>query len=293
MNVLQFTIPVSHDKSVISQEEQLPYFYPYLHRHLEIQLTWVIEGSGSFVAGTNVYTFNPGDIFFIGANQPHIFKSGPEYFVSDPEKKNRSLTIFFDPTEKLKYLFGAPEMKVLKNFLERHNSGFKIPDAHKEIVAEKMSCLNNARNADRLIYFFELLQFLNSISKELEPLSTRVPDKVSDTEGIRIGQVYDYIMQHYHSDIPLENVAAVSHMTPQAFCRYFKKQTGHTFVGFLNEVRINEACKKLTAADFESVSTVAYTSGFNSITNFNRVFKSVTGKSPLEYLKEYREASGN
>ncbi|ULT41053.1 AraC family transcriptional regulator [Niabella defluvii] len=105
--------------------------------------------------------------------------------------------------------------------------------------------------------------------------------------------MYDYIMQHYHSDIPLENVAAVSHMTPQAFCRYFKKQTGHTFVGFLNEVRINEACKKLTAADFESVSTVAYTSGFNSITNFNRVFKSVTGKSPLEYLKEYREASGN
>ncbi|HTG56512.1 MAG TPA: hypothetical protein VL943_09605, partial [Niabella sp.] len=60
MNVLQFTIPVSHDKSVISQEEQLPYFYPYLHRHLEIQLTWIIEGVGSFVAGTNVYSFNPG-----------------------------------------------------------------------------------------------------------------------------------------------------------------------------------------------------------------------------------------
>ncbi|ULT41054.1 hypothetical protein KRR40_41190 [Niabella defluvii] len=74
-------------------------------------------------------------------------------------------------------------MKVLKNFLDHHNSGFKIPDAHKDAVADKMSRLNNARNADRLIYFFELLQYLNAISKELEPLSTRVPDKVSDTEG--------------------------------------------------------------------------------------------------------------
>lgn len=293
MNVLQFTIPVSHDKSVITLEEKLPYFYPYLHRHLEIQLTWVMDGTGSFVAGTNVYTFNPGDIFFIGANQPHIFKSGPEYFTTDHDKTIHSLTIFFDPSEKLRFLFNVPEMKILKTFLDRHSSGFKVPDMHRHAVAEKMLALNNGRNAERLIYFFELLQYLNSINKDLEPLSTRVPDKVSDTEGIRIGQVYEYIMQHYHSDIPLEHVAAVSHMTPQAFCRYFKKQTGHTFVGFLNEVRINEACKKLTAADFESVSTVAYTSGFNSITNFNRVFKTVTGKSPLEYVKEYRDASGN
>jgi AraC-like DNA-binding protein len=77
-------------------------------------------------------------------------------------------------------------------------------------------------------------------------------------------------------------------MTPQAFCRYFKKHTGHTFVTFLNEMRINEACKKLANGRCDSISNVAYTSGFNSITNFNRVFKSVTGNSPREYLESYR-----
>jgi AraC-like DNA-binding protein len=94
-------------------------------------------------------------------------------------------------------------------------------------------------------------------------------------------------MHHYESPLTLEDVAAQAHMTPQAFCRYFKKHTRHTFVSFLNQVRINEACKKLTDGSYDSVSTVAYNCGFNSITNFNRVFKSVTGKSPRDYIRDY------
>jgi AraC-like DNA-binding protein len=94
-------------------------------------------------------------------------------------------------------------------------------------------------------------------------------------------------MQMYDKPITLEDVAKQAHMTPQAFCRYFKKHTLHTFVSFLNEVRINEACKKLTDGNYDSIATVAYNCGFNSITNFNRVFKSVTKKSPSEYVNSY------
>lgn len=81
-------------------------------------------------------------------------------------------------------------------------------------------------------------------------------------------------------------------MTPQAFCRYFKKHTGHTFVSFLNSMRINEACKKLTENSDESISVVAYKCGFTSITNFNRVFKSVMGNSPRGYLDNYLNKVG-
>ena len=94
-------------------------------------------------------------------------------------------------------------------------------------------------------------------------------------------------MQHYASPITLEDVAKQAHMTPQAFCRYFKKHTRHTFVSFLSEVRINEACKKLTDGAYDSIAGVAYNCGFNSITNFNRVFKSVTSRSPSEYVNSF------
>lgn len=52
-------------------------------------------------------------------------------------------------------------------------------------------------------------------------------------------------------------------------------------------MRINEACKKLTSGNFENISIVAYSCGFNSLTNFNRVFKGIVGYSPKYYVDRY------
>jgi AraC-like DNA-binding protein len=57
----------------------------------------------------------------------------------------------------------------------------------------------------------------------------------------------------------------------------------------LNEIRINEACKKIFAGDFDSIASVAYDSGFKSAISFNRVFKQITGKSPLQYRNDFNE----
>ncbi|MCK7554673.1 AraC family transcriptional regulator [Chitinophaga sedimenti] len=59
-------------------------------------------------------------------------------------------------------------------------------------------------------------------------------------------------------------------------------------MAFLNEIRINEACKKIISGEFSSISSIAYNSGFNSAINFNRVFKKTTGISPSEYIREYK-----
>ncbi|RYG00830.1 MAG: AraC family transcriptional regulator, partial [Chitinophagaceae bacterium] len=140
---------------------------------------------------------------------------------------------------------------------------------------------------DQLTKFLQLLGSLSGIH-DVEALAPDIKlNSVSDYEGARLSNTYNYIMQHYNRDITLEEVAGAAYMTPQAFCRYFKKHTRVTFVTFLNEIRINEACKKLIDGSYNSVSSVAYDCGFNSITNFNRVFKSTTGKSPREYVSMY------
>jgi len=288
MKALQFTLPVTYDKSVIVQEEQLPHFYPYLHRHNEAQLTWIQEGEGTLVAGTSMHSFSAGDIFLLGANQPHLFKSNPEYFSTDSSKQVRSMMVFFNPHGKLSSLFELPEMQVLRSFIQQYSGGFKLPAKYVKTMSQKIQDVQQTQGFNRFMQFFQLLKSLYTINGKLVPLSITPVENVSESEGIRISTIYNYIMQHYDTMITLEDVAAEAHMTPQAFCRYFKKHTGHTFVTFLNEMRINEACKKLTAGKCESISTVAYTSGFNSITNFNRVFKSVIGNSPREYLESYR-----
>lgn len=287
MKVLQFTIPVPHDKTVIVQKDELPHFYPYLHRHQEIQLTWIQQGEGTLVAENNMYAFRPGDIYWLGVNLPHVFKSDPSYFSPSSHKRVQTLNIFFNVKGQLDSFFQLPEIKNLKAFLQNRQTGFKVPTDHTAEISARMLQMQHSSGVDQLIHFIELLRQLSSF-QQLEPLSSRSQlASYSDHEGIRIGAIYNFIMQRYDKPITLEDVARQAHMTPQAFCRYFKKHTLHTFVSFLNEVRINEACKKLTDGNYDSIATVAYNCGFNSITNFNRVFKSLTGKSPSEYVGSY------
>jgi AraC-like DNA-binding protein len=264
------------------------YHYPYLHRHKEIQITWIRKGEGTLIAGTNMHDYSPGDIFVIGANLPHVFKSNPEYFTPNAGKQIEALTIFFSPEGTLSPMFDLPELKSGKMFLQQHQQGFKIPHNITDKISQQMIALKNASGTDQLIQFLNLVKGLTNIKSRLDPLSSygNLPG-ITENEGIRIGNIYNYIMLNYSEEITLEDVAQVAFMTPESFCRYFKKHTGHTFISFLNEIRINEACKKLIAHKFESINTVAYKCGFKSITNFNRVFKNVIGNSPRGYLDSY------
>src|SRR6202012_6146643 len=97
MKVLQFTIPVAHDKSVIAQQDDLPYFYPHLHRHKEAQVTWIQVGEDTLIVVYNRHEFKSGEIYLIGVYQPYLFKSSPEYFQPDSKKGSKTLLGFFDP----------------------------------------------------------------------------------------------------------------------------------------------------------------------------------------------------
>lgn len=287
MKVLQFTIPVPINQSIIATKEVLPYFYPHLHRHNEIQLTWIQRGEGTLIAENNMHSFESNEIYWLGANQPHLFKSDPSYFLPKSKKTITSLTIFFNPTGSLGPLFELPELKNIKKFIQQHPSGFKIPQEHVGEISNLMIQIERGNGIEQMIHFIDIFRKLSGYDK-LQALSASTePQQYSEHEGIRIGAIYNYIIQHYDKPITLEDVAKQAHMTPQAFCRYFKKHTRHTFVSFLSEVRINKACKQLTDGAYDSISTIAYNCGFNSITNFNRVFKSVTALSPSEYVNNF------
>ncbi|MFT4155218.1 AraC family transcriptional regulator [Parafilimonas sp.] len=287
MKILEFTLPVPANKSIIIKEEKLPNFYPYLHRHNEVQLTWIIDGEGTLVAGNNMHNFHSDEIFWIGANQPHVFKSDPSYFENNNAKRTHSIDIFFSVDAQLSPFFSIPELKQLKQFINQQNHGFRIPKNKIAEASAKIKKISTTDGVEQFLLFINLLKTLSSIEK-LEPLSTKSEISIcNDNEGIRIANIYNFIMRNYKEPITLEQVSKLAYMTPQAFCRYFKKHTHNTLVGFVNQVRINEACKQLMENGNDTIASIAYNTGFNSITNFNRVFKSVVKKSPKEFLRSY------
>lgn len=292
MRVVQFTIPVAGQQSVIVQEDIQHYFYHHLHRHNETQITWIVEGEGTLIAGNYMQPFQSGDIYVLGANQPHVFKSDPIYFDKRKRKKVHSLTIFFNPEGGLRPLLDLPEMKSVKRFICQTEYGLQLPAIQQARFINEIMAVKNSRLGSRMAAFIAMLQAMSEI-KEWKTLATLSPAySFSDLEGLRMNDVYQFTMKHYAENIRLQQVAEIAYLTPQAFCRYFKKHTRKTYVLFLSEIRINEACKKIISGDFDSISSVAYETGFNSAVSFNRVFKKVTGQSPREYLREYqRKAS--
>lgn len=288
MKVISFTIPVNSASTVLVQDETLPHFYQFLHRHPEIQITRIIRGSGTLVAGNYLEPFTDGDIFVIGANVPHLFRSDAEYFGKKKSGTVRSLSLYFNPAGLPANLLVLPEMKAARKFIAQTSGVLKTPEKSKPAVEKLLDLLNRAKGSGKLTGLISLLDFLAGISG-WKILAKEIVTDYSDREGMRINDVFQYIMAHYAENTSLHKISSIAHLTPQAFCRFFKKHTRKTFVEFVNELRINEACRMLTAGQFETMADVAYTTGFQHVTTFNRVFKQVMEKSPGEYLHEFNE----
>ena len=140
-----------------------------------------------------------------------------------------------------------------------------------------------------------MVQILNILSgsKDIQTLSSPYM-KVSphNPETDRLSNVISYISENYNKDLVLSDVADIACMTIQSFCRFFKKRTNKTFIQFLNEYRIGKACVMLIENKL-SISEICYDLGYNSTTNFNRVFKGQYACTPMEYRKKYAQVEAN
>lgn len=288
MKVIQFTVPVANQGSVVVQEDILPYFYNFLHRHVESQITYILKGKGTLIVGNYSQPFKAGDIYIIGPNQPHMFKGDARYFEEQNEKNIHAIHIFFD-IDKLDPLLSLPEFDEVKKFWIKSKGSLMLCPKYTKKASSDILKIYNLNGLNRLFKFAGLIHFFATGTTRWKSMTTgNYEQNYSDLEGMRMNDIFHFTLDHFSQPITLSKIAAVACMTPHAFCKYFKKHTRKTYLCFLNEIRINEACKILLSGKGVSISSIAYATGFNSAIAFNRVFRKVTGKSPSEYIKEYK-----
>jgi AraC-like DNA-binding protein len=89
--------------------------------------------------------------------------------------------------------------------------------------------------------------------------------------------------------ITLAEAAAEAHLSIPAFSRFFRRKTGRTLGAYLHELRTGLACRELIETE-RPVSDIAFDSGFNNLSNFNRRFRSLKGMSPREFRRQFGAA---
>lgn len=278
MKVLPFQIPKPENDALVFQEDIELVFYDKLHQHDEIQVSLIAEGEGTLIVGDTINDYCKGDILVFGSNLPHVFKSTPK-----KDEKSHMITLFFTKDAFGDNFFLLEELRQVKPFFKTIENGFKL-QSNLKLDALFFSL----KESSKLNRFIKLIEILREICKvDRKPLSSFVYEKkYSDIEGKRMRDIMEYTINNYSKDITLDSIAEVAAMTKNAFCKYFKKRTNKTYFRFLNELRIENACRLLSDNEDFSIAEIANKSGFNNISNFNRQFKALKVISPTEYKKQ-------
>lgn len=283
-------IPLNPEHSFNVRYDVVSHFYKMWHFHHEVELVYLIKGTGLQFIGDNIHHFKPGDLIMFGSYLPHLWRSDDIYLKPDATEKLEAIVLHFSPDCFGEQFFSIPENKDLDKLLENAKKAIRIHGQIKEHVAGLMFRLLETEGSERIILLLQALKAI-SLSDEIELVNKQNTTLQSLNEADRLNNVYQYLLDNYTRNIGLNEIAEIAHITPHAFCRYFKSRTKKTFSGFLIELRVNHASQLLISSN-RSVSDICYESGFNNFSHFNKSFKNITGRTPLQHRKMYSFSSG-
>ncbi len=127
-----------------------------------------------------------------------------------------------------------------------------------------------------------IVRLLSIFAQHLAALSNQLAVQEEHSESPQISKARTFIHEHQDEDLSLEEVAKAVNMSAFYFCKMFKKATGMTFTDYLARVRV-EKVKNLLLNPHKRISEAAFEAGFQSLSQFNRVFRRVAGESPTTY----------
>ena len=257
--------------------------YP-VHRHNEIELNLVCNATGcQRIVGDSVETVDYYDLAIVGNNLEHGWlQNGVE-----PKNKMREITIQWNESTINPALLEKNQFASIKEMFSKLNHGIVFGQKTIIDLLPKFEALVNPQPG--FIRYLRLLEilFLLSISNDSRILSTTVTAHTDNSEpSRRIKKIKDYVAGHFSENIKLEDLAAMVGMTPTSFSRFFKQHTNQTLQDYIIDIRLGVAIRNLVDTNKTSAE-ICYESGFNNLSNFNRLFKKKKGCSPIEFRAKF------
>ncbi|MBI9063904.1 MAG: AraC family transcriptional regulator [Marinilabiliaceae bacterium] len=266
----------------------LPFMDSLWHYHPDFELIYTVQGSGKRFVGDSIENFYPGDLVFLGANLPHVWKNDEMYHQGNKNLNAEVIVIQFK-----KEVFGAgfflmPELNEINQLLVLSQRGIKITGETKERIVSEMWKILNLKGIRRISGLLTILDLMTRKQDQSLLISPSYKKVFNDGASEKLNKVFDYVATNFQSNIKLDEVADIASMSKTAFCRFFKSRTTKTFQEYLTDVRISYACELLMEADL-NITQISEKCGFNSHSFFNRQFKALKGETPSAYSHRYRQ----
>lgn len=264
----------------------MPVNQPYTeHHHSELELSVIESGSGCYTCAGVDYEFRSGDVFMHCGNDNHCFKR------IDRDEMLSLLVIQFEP--KFIWTSGGDwfDSKYLQifvgtdNAISRHIS-WDVPVAGRigRLLKDSFEECKSNQPAYEMFVKANLLAILANLARYYdEDLSKReFPVKMENIGHLEHSM--NYILGHLEQELTLDELARVAGMSRSYYSTMFKMLNGVPVWTYITNQRISKAQYMLEKSDL-SIIEISEKCGFSNISNFNRAFKKITGKTPREYRK--------
>jgi len=251
----------------------------FWHFHPEYELVYIDGATATRNVGDHISTFEGNDLVLIGANIPHL------NFDYGVKTEYRKVVAHINKDFIEKQIKETPELSLIAELFEKSKYGIAFKGETKRQIGKQLIELKNLNPFNQYLRLLEIFQLLAD-TKDFELLHKKpYIKKYNEREQGRLRAIYAFVDNNYHQKIQLREIAAVSNMTKEAFCRYFKKVTTYTFIEFLNRYRISQSKRLLMTG--KNVSNACYSCGFESLSYYNRIFKKITNENPSDFRKRY------
>lgn len=261
-----------------------------MHKHDFIELVYVISGSARHYMGEYIYEVRKGDLIIVNYGTEHTFIPLENSDESFSTYDLLFTTELFEITGIGKYDFSAlassylfysmfPDSTTVNNSLNLIRSESK--DFH-DILGKIYSEYTHRKSGFLSMIRAYLIELITLIFREIDKKTT---SDITNEQREVVSKAIDYMKHHYNTRINLDNIVADIFLSKDYFRQLFKKTTGMSVTDFIQQTRVEEACKLLTSTN-RTVFDIAGSCGFTDVKFFYKIFKKITGKTPSEFRKE-------
>lgn len=247
----------------------------FWHFHPEYELVYIGGCDGHRRVGNHISQFQGSDLVLIGSNIPHLnFDHGVK---TDYEK----VVVHFNTSFIQESVYQTPELHRIAELFKRSAHGIAFHGAMKDEIGQELMSFQSLDPFSQYLKLMALLDQILDTCEEEQLHDAPYVNPYRNSEQERLRKIYAFTDEHYARKVTLNEVSELCSMSREAFCRYFKKATGQSYLDFLNQYRVTQA--KLLLSSGAGVSQVGYQTGFESLSYFSRMFKRLTGESPRAY----------
>ncbi|MBO7499306.1 MAG: helix-turn-helix domain-containing protein [Bacteroidaceae bacterium] len=273
-----------HDFMYVADRHKKEFTYP-IHQHNLFELNFVEQAAGCRrVVGDSSEVIGDYDLVLI--TSPDLEHVWEQHECHSQDIHEVTVQFYLDFEREGSPLKTNPFRSIYR-MLVRAKHGLAFPMQAVMAVYQRLVHLSTIEESFLMVH--ELFYILYELSKydDARELSSSAFAKVSiESDSRRVLKVKNHIATHITDDLRLEDLSSMIGMTPSAFSRFFKLHTGKNLSEYIVDIRLGNAARRLIDTT-DTVSEICYCCGFNTLSNFNRLFRKRKGCSPTEFREKY------